>query len=70
MLARMYIAQAGGFFVLLGVECLCYPSTGETRKVVLFAPEATDNERSFLASRIATLAWNMGANSKAVLNEL
>lgn len=30
-------------------------------KVVVLDPDATDGERSFLASRVVTLAWNMGA---------
>lgn len=35
-------------------------------KVVMFAPGSTEGERSFLASRVATLAWNVGASSAAV----
>ncbi|HYH96729.1 hypothetical protein [Hyalangium sp.] len=32
-------------------------------KVVMLAPDATDGERSFLASRVATLAWDLGTTS-------
>jgi hypothetical protein len=35
-------------------------------KVVMLAPASTDGERSFLASRVATLAWNVGASTAAV----
>jgi hypothetical protein len=35
-------------------------------KVVMLAPDATDGERSFLASRIVTLQWDMGTTVAAV----
>ncbi|MFE8597794.1 hypothetical protein [Archangium violaceum] len=34
-------------------------------KVVVLAPDATDGERSFLASRVVTLAWAVGAGIAA-----
>ena len=34
-------------------------------KVVMLAPDATDGERSFLASRVVTLAWDVGASITA-----
>ena len=35
-------------------------------KVVMLAPDATDGERSFLASRVVTLPWDMGTTAAAV----
>ena len=35
-------------------------------KVVMLAPDATDGERSFLASRVVTLPWDMGTTVAAV----
>ncbi|MFZ5894778.1 MAG: hypothetical protein ACOY0T_27190 [Myxococcota bacterium] len=34
-------------------------------KVVVLAPEATDSERSFLASHVATLPWDAGPSGAA-----
>jgi hypothetical protein len=33
-------------------------------KVVMFAPDAPDGQRAFLASRVATLAWDLGATKE------
>jgi len=35
-------------------------------KVMVFAPDATESERFFLASHVATLAWKTGVSSAAV----
>jgi hypothetical protein len=35
-------------------------------KIVLFAPDAPDGERSFLASRVVTLVWSMDPSSEAI----
>ena len=39
---------------------------GEDGKVVMLAPDATEGERSFLASRVVTLPWDMGTTVAAV----
>lgn len=41
----------------------------EGGKVVVFDPDAKNGVRYFLSSRVATLAWEVGASSEAVASK-